>query len=198
MASFSGIVAKYSFSLATTFTTLNVGESVDISHERESNLSVSPWPINRTAHPKPFFLVSQAYTFPSPGAYSVTPANTRFYYQDSTGSPVLITAEVVKIHTAKLTGSLKSRHFERRNAQPRSIQKRGTTVQNCDATLKDQVVLSVQTASLYIADSEKYLTRVPGASPRYTTWFGERIVWVDIEFLTASQGNSTRVDMTLS
>lgn len=184
---FNGLVAKYSFELATSFTELRPGENVTVRHDREcyfeSHLSINFSrylqelnPYSSSFSPQ---LVSKAYEFDSTGAYDITPAETRFWYRDATtGQPTLLVATVVTTYTAKLSGSLKSRHLERRKARAnqraaRSLGKRGVQIENCSgSSLQDQITLSAQVASLYVADAEKYLSTVTTSSQRYMTWFG--------------------------
>ncbi|KIM23489.1 hypothetical protein M408DRAFT_77490, partial [Serendipita vermifera MAFF 305830] len=164
VADFVGVKAKYVFEYASEFVTLAPGESTDVTHE-----------------------LANGYDFAScgTGAYTVEPAYTEFYYQDpSTGAPTPITATVSSSYTAKLAGNLTSRNYESRKAKrhaARSLAKRSTlgkrdiAITNCASSLKNDVVLSAQVASLYVADAEKYLTLAATASSnsvRYETWFG--------------------------
>ncbi|KIM23516.1 hypothetical protein M408DRAFT_27858 [Serendipita vermifera MAFF 305830] len=130
--------------------------------------------------------VANGYDFTSSetGAYTIEPAYTEFYYEDpSTGAPTPITATVSTSRgTRRYTCNLKSHNYENRKAKRHAarslaeratLRKRDIAVTNCASSLKDEIVLSAQTASLYVADAERYLTLAANAnSARYETWFG--------------------------
>lgn len=99
-----------------------------------------------------------------------------FYYQDSDGNPVPIYATISSTHQAKISGSLKSRHVEKRDAyheKYRNKNKKRADYANCVASQEDTILPASYQASLYVADAEKYLTLMSSSSERYTTWFGE-------------------------
>ncbi|CAG7855171.1 Peptidyl-Lys metalloendopeptidase Short=MEP; AltName: Full=GfMEP; Flags: Precursor [Serendipita indica DSM 11827] len=159
-ASFDGVLAKYNFASATSFTNLGVGESVDVTHN-----------------------LAQAYSFASGGAYNVVPSNTRFFYKGEDGQPVPIDATVERTHTAKLIGSLVSRHvqkrqehaakYKKRALEAQALGKRATQFANCTPDQEQAIQESVYVASLYVAQAEKYLTLNTETTDRYGTWFGE-------------------------
>ncbi|KAG8803297.1 hypothetical protein FRC17_006209 [Serendipita sp. 399] len=149
-ATFNGLVAKYNFALATDLTTLNPGESVDVTHN-----------------------LAKAYEFSSTGVYNIVP-NTQFFYKGEDGSPVPITANLVRGGlTAKLTGELKSRHIAKREARSADLRRRAASFSGCTPAQESTITLSTYVASLYVADAEKYLTLHTTGTDRYTTWFGE-------------------------
>ncbi|KAG8851493.1 hypothetical protein FRC20_001742 [Serendipita sp. 405] len=149
-ANFVGLTAKYVFDLATSFTTLTPGQSIDVTHN-----------------------LAKAYEFSSTGTYTITP-DLKFFYKDESGNPVPLVADLVRGGlTAKLTGEIKSRHVEKRNARSAELRKRAASFANCTPTQENTITQSTWVASLYVANAEKYLTLHTSSSERYTTWFGE-------------------------
>jgi peptidyl-Lys metalloendopeptidase len=159
-ATFDGVLTKYNFASATSFTHLEPNESVDVTHN-----------------------LADAYSFSSGGAYNVVPSNTRFFYKGEDGQPVPIDATVERTHTAKLTGSLVSRRvqkrqehaakYKKRALEAQALGKRATQFANCTPDQERVIQQSVYVASLYVAQAEKYLTLNAQGNERYTTWFGE-------------------------
>lgn len=157
---FVGPIVKYSFKHATSFTTLQPGDSVTVDHN-----------------------LGNAYAFSNEGSYSISPL-TRFYYRNQTdGTPIPIDADFDRPHTAKLRGSLISRYHEKRKEhwetlqkrselQSRSVEKRQTQFANCTSDQQSQIQLSTYVASLYVANAEKYLTLQQGQTDRWAEWFG--------------------------
>ncbi|KIM20658.1 hypothetical protein M408DRAFT_30179 [Serendipita vermifera MAFF 305830] len=149
----ANFIAKCSFDHTTKFIALVSGETTDAAYEPPIDFfSQSP--------------TATTFTSSGTGAYTVKPSYTEFYYEDpSTGVPTPITATVSSSFTTKVSA--------RALAKRSTLGKRDIAVTKCASFLKDDVVLSAQVASLYVADAEKYLTLAANAnSVRYETWFG--------------------------
>lgn len=163
---FVGARVKYGFDAATEFVTLEPGSSFIVSHD-----------------------LSKAYNFSKVGDYNIE-AETLFFYQDASGSPVPISASVSTPHQAKLSGNLVSRaltkrsleyaaeldeveRLARRDAESSGVLERRATYRSCSTSRRNQISSALSPAVSYISDAVSALRATTSSGyTRYETWFG--------------------------
>ncbi|PVF96196.1 zincin [Serendipita vermifera] len=158
--SFAGARVKYGFSDATNFVTLSPGESVVVSHD-----------------------LSKAYEFAKTGDYNIE-AHNLFFYQDASGSPVPLYANVDSTYTAKLSGNIVSTSLTKRRQEgiekraSQTLYRRGGKLQKrqdytrCSSQQKADIDRVVPLAMNYVDQSIQYLRALTSGKPRYEKWFG--------------------------
>ncbi|KAK7058583.1 hypothetical protein VNI00_002219 [Paramarasmius palmivorus] len=158
--SFNGVRAKYVPSNVIkenrneSFTVLEPGQSVSIEHD-----------------------LSAAYNFTDAGegAYSIEARNLFHFVDANTGKAIPVQAVSSKFEGASLTGKLA---VSRPRIEPSKIIRRGdlrkrTGFVGCNDDQINQVFEAIPVVQDYAAESFQYLQDNPGATQRYTTWFGE-------------------------
>ncbi|ESK92137.1 deuterolysin m35 metalloprotease [Moniliophthora roreri MCA 2997] len=157
--SFNGVKAKYVPSNVIkenrngSFTVLEPGKSVSIEHD-----------------------LSAAYNFTTAGegAYTVEARNLFHFVDANTGKAVPVQAASSKFQVASLTGKLA---VARPPVAASKIIRRGlrkrTGFVGCNDDQINQVFEAIPVTQGYVAESLQYLQANPGATERYTTWFGE-------------------------
>ncbi|CAG8686758.1 2735_t:CDS:2, partial [Acaulospora colombiana] len=181
---FAGARVKYGFSVATNFVTLEPGASVVVSHD-----------------------LSKAYEFAKVGDYNIE-AHNLFYYQDASGSPVPLRANVDSTYTAKLSGNLVSTSLSKRRAEgvekraeSNTLYRRGGRLQKrqtytgCSSEQKKAIDRAVPIAVNYVDRSIQYLRTLVSGKPRFESWFGayrrDRHTVVSGHFNLIKQDNPT-------
>jgi len=125
------------------------------------------------------FPVSTAYKFAVAGEYSVNVANG-FNYQDASGAPINIDANVSSSYSVKVQGKLDSLTVSKRAM---SFAKRFLSY-DCDSERSAKINEAITAAITYLDDAIKYLTPLTGSNGwryRYILWWGEsrRLASVD-------------------
>lgn len=179
-----GARVKYGFDAATEFVTLEPGSSFIVSHDR----TFPSYPTLAYFLLIPL-LVSKAYNFSKVGDYNIE-AETLFFYQDASGSPVPISASVSTPHQAKLSGNLVSRaltkrsleyaaeldeveRLARRDAESSEVLERRATYRSCSTSRRNQISSALSPAVSYISDAVSALRATTSSGyTRYETWFG--------------------------
>jgi hypothetical protein len=132
----------------------------------------------------PFLSVSQAYDFTKVGDYNVEAQNL-FYYQDASGSPVPLYADVDSTYSAKLSGSTISTSLSKRKAEAiskrqasKTMYRRGGTLQKreaftrCSGDQEGDITRVLPLVKDYVDGSIQYLQTLTSGTPRFENWFG--------------------------
>ena len=122
------------------------------------------------------FPVSAAYKFTVAGEYKVNVANA-FNYQDASGAPISIDADVSGSYSVKVQGNLDSSIASKRAA---SLAKR-TTYDSCNGERTSAIDETITTTMRHLSDVITYLTPMTSSQARYVLWWGEsrRLAFVD-------------------
>lgn len=126
--------------------------------------------------------MSSAYNFTSPGSglYTIEPSNLvririnfcahssltqlslQFTYIDASGTPVNIhaTNEATEV---KISGALSASRKQKR-----------ATFASCSSSQQTKLNAAATNAKTYAANTYKYVNGISAATPRFTTWFGKR------------------------
>jgi hypothetical protein len=143
----------------------------------------------------PFLSVSQAYDFTKVGDYNVEAQNL-FYYQDASGSPVPLYADVGSTYSAKLSGSTVSTSLSKRKAEAiskrqasKTMYRRGGTLQKreeftrCSGDQEADITRVLPIVKEYVDGSIQYLQTLSSGTPRFENWFGMELFF---HYFTAS------------
>ncbi|KAG8807722.1 hypothetical protein FRC19_006364, partial [Serendipita sp. 401] len=141
---FVGAKAKYIFKTAKNFVVLAPGESKTITHD-----------------------LSASYNFTRVGDYEVEAVNL-FHYQDASGSPVSITADVASAHNARLDGNLVSSVIAKRSMH----NYKRASYSSCSSSRQSTIAAAFPYVKSYLSNAVSYLSSQTATTTRYSTWFG--------------------------
>jgi hypothetical protein len=116
------------------------------------------------------FPVSAAYNFTVAGQYEVDIANT-FNYQNTSGAPVSINADVSGSYSAKLQGNLVSSIISKRAM---SLAKRAT-FDSCNGWRTSKINDALANTMISLTNSIAFLARQTSSLDRYVLWWGESL-----------------------
>jgi predicted porin len=114
------------------------------------------------------FPVSAAYHFTATGEYEVNVANA-FNYQDASGAPNSITADISGSYSFTLQGSLVSSIVSKRT---KSLAKRAT-YDSCNGDRTSQIDVALTNTMKYLSNAVAYLNPLTSGRSRYVLWWGQ-------------------------